>query len=55
MWAIASTGNGGDPDWKLLGGKCSNLVKGADHTILIESTAGKLSCKNITVENPHSK
>src|SRR5438045_3348906 len=21
---IASTGNGGDPDWKLLSGKCSN-------------------------------
>lgn len=51
----ASTGNGGDPDWKLFGGTCSNLVTDADHIILIESTLGKLSCKDITAQNPISK
>lgn len=52
---IASTGNGGDPDWALLGGTCKGLVTDADHTILIESTAGKLSCKNITANNPPAR
>lgn len=51
---IASTGSGGDPDWKLMGGKCSHLVTDADHTLLIDSTAGKLSCKNVTAKNPPS-
>lgn len=51
----ASTGNGGDPDWKLFGGKCSNLVTDANHIILIESTLGKLSCKDITAQNPVTK
>ena len=52
---IASTGNGGDPDWALLGGACKNLVTDADHTILIDSTAGKLSCKNVTAKNPPAR
>lgn len=51
----ASTGNGGDPNWKLFGGTCSNLVTHSDHIILIESTLGKLSCRNITAENPPTK
>lgn len=51
---IASTGNGGDPDWKLMGGKCRDLVTAADHTILIESNAvGKTICTNASAENPH--
>jgi hypothetical protein len=50
---IASTGNGGDPDWKLMGGKCEALVTAADHTILIESNpVGKTVCRNVTAENP---
>lgn len=49
---IASTGNGGDPDWKLLGGRCAELVTDSDHTILIDSTAGKVSCTNITAKSP---
>ena len=52
---IASTGNGGDPDWKLFGGACKNLVIDVDHTILIEFTLGKLSCKNVTAKNPPAK
>lgn len=48
----ASTGNGGDPDWKLLGGTCSNLFTEADHIISIDSTLGKISCTNITADNP---
>lgn len=51
----ASTASGGDPDWKLFGGTCSKLVTDADHIILIESTLGKLSCRNITAENPPAK
>ena len=50
----ASTGNGGSPDWKLMGGTCSNLVTDADHTILIDSTLGKISCTNVTADNPPS-
>jgi hypothetical protein len=49
----ASTGNGGNPDWKLLGGTCSQLFTESDHIVLIEANAlGKLSCRNITAENP---
>ena len=47
----ASTGNGGDPDWKLLAGKCTDLVTDADHILLIDSTLGKTTCKNVTSEN----
>lgn len=49
---IASTGNGGEPDWKLMGGKCGELVTDSDHTIVINSTLGKTSCTNITDKNP---
>lgn len=49
---IASTGNGGEPDWKLMGGKCGELVTAADHTVVINSTLGKTSCTNITDKNP---
>ena len=49
---IASTGNGGDPDWKLMGGACTELVTGADHTLVIDSTLGKTTCTNITAKNP---
>lgn len=49
---IASTSTSGDPDWKLLGGKCKELVADSDHTIVIESTLGKISCKNVSAENP---
>ena len=49
----ASTSGAGDPDWKLLGGTCSNLVTNSNHTVLIDSTAGlKLSCKDVTADNP---
>lgn len=48
----ASTGNGGSPDWKLMGGTCSDLVTDADHTLVIDSTLGKISCKNVTAANP---
>jgi hypothetical protein len=50
----ASTGNGGDPDWKLMGGTASNLVTDADHTLVIDSTLGKISCTNVTKDNPPS-
>jgi hypothetical protein len=49
---IASTGNGGEPDWKLLGGRCGELVTDSDHTIVINSTLGKTSCTNVTDKNP---
>lgn len=49
---IASTSLGGDPDWKLLGGKCSNLVTNTDHIITIDSLAGKVSCRDVTANNP---
>lgn len=52
---IASTDNGGDPDWKLLGATCSNLVTDADHTIIIDSTLGKLSCQDVTAANPQAR
>lgn len=51
---IASTGSGGDPDWKLLGGSCKGLDKqGAHtkegvHTLLIDQCALKVSCKKIS-------
>lgn len=49
----ASTSGSGDPDWKLLGGTCSNLVTNSNHTVLIDSTAGlKLSCTDVTADNP---
>jgi len=48
----ASTNSGGDPDWKLMAGQCSNLVTKANHTIIVTATAGKLSCKNVTAKNP---
>ena len=41
---IASTEKDGDIDWKMLGGKCGELVTVNDHTIVIDSTAGKVSC-----------
>ncbi len=51
----ASTGNGGSPDWKLMGGTCPNLVTDANHTIIIDKSAlGKISCTNVTAENPCS-
>lgn len=51
---IASTGNGGDPDWKLLGGECIELLTTADHVLLIESKMGglKTSCKDLLTQNP---
>ena len=47
--AIASKGNGGDPDWKLLGGACTNLEKDKDYTLLIENSLGgiKTSCTSL--------
>jgi hypothetical protein len=49
----ASTGNGGNPDWNLMGGTCSTLVSDdSDHILVIDSTLGKLSCKNVTADNP---
>ena len=50
----ASTGNGGHPDWKLMGGTCSNLVTDADHKLIIDAMLGKISCKNVTADNPSS-
>ncbi len=47
---IASTGNGGDPDWKLLGGKCDQLLSNKNHTLLIESSAGGLKTTCTTLE-----
>lgn len=49
---IASTSNEGNPDWKLMGGKCVELVTDSDHTIIVDSTLGKISCKNVTADNP---
>lgn len=51
----ASATSGGDPDWKLMGGTCSNLVTKADHTLIIKSTLGKISCENKTAENPSTQ
>ncbi|OJW49053.1 MAG: hypothetical protein BGO67_10800 [Alphaproteobacteria bacterium 41-28] len=47
--AIASTGSGGNPDWKFLGGTCSPLYKDKNHIIRIEPTlAGlKTSCTTL--------
>lgn len=47
---IASTGNGGDPDWKLLGGKCDQLLTKRNHTLLIETSAGGLKTSCTTLE-----
>lgn len=51
---IASTGNGGNPDWKLLGGECIELLTTADHVLLIESQMGgiKTSCKDLLSQKP---
>ncbi|MBA3813682.1 MAG: hypothetical protein H0X26_04210 [Alphaproteobacteria bacterium] len=50
----ASTGNGGSPDWKLMGGTCSGLVTRANHTLIIDQSAlGKISCTNVSAENPN--
>lgn len=51
----ASTGNGGNPDWKLLGGTCATLVTDSDHILVIDSTLGKLSCTNVTADNPPAR
>jgi hypothetical protein len=51
----ASTTKGGDPDWKLMGGTCANLVTKADHTLVITSTLGKISCENKTADNPSTQ
>jgi len=45
---IASTGSGGDPDWKLLGGSCKDLGKQTMYTLLIDQCALKTSCKKIS-------
>lgn len=49
---IASTCGEGNPNWKILGGTCSQLVTDADHTLVIESRLGKVSCTNVTADNP---
>ena len=49
---IAFTGDGTDPGWQVMGGKCAGLVTVADHTIIIDSTLGKISCTNDTAQNP---
>ena len=51
---IASTHKPKKSDWNLMGGSCTNLVTDADHTIIISSTLGKLSCKDVTATNPTS-
>lgn len=50
--AIASTGNEGDSDWKLLAGTCANLEIDKNYTLLIEpSLQGlKTSCTIINKE-----
>lgn len=49
---LASKNKNGHPDWKLMGASCSNLVTDADHTIIVTSTLGKLSCQDVTAANP---
>ncbi len=48
--AIASTGSGGNPDWKFLGGTCTPLYKNKDHIIRIDSTVGGLKTSCTTLE-----
>ncbi len=52
FYIIASSGQGGDPDWKLLGGVCSNLERDKKHTVLIEKSLQglKTSCTVLTDE-----
>lgn len=48
---IVATTNG-DPNWKLLGGNCSDLQADRDHTLLIEKTLQglKTSCTELKGE-----
>jgi len=51
---LVAKGKDGHPEWELMGASCSNLVTDADHTIIVNSTLGKLSCQDVTAANPVS-
>ena len=49
MEIIASKGNQGSPDWKLLGGTCKHMSTSRDHTVVVEDAVMRLktTCKLI--------
>lgn len=49
MEVIASKGNQGSPDWKLLGGTCKHMSTSRDHTVVVEDAVMglKTTCKLI--------